>query len=266
MSEIVSSAKREMILREMGIAPIWKLRSSSDASAHEDSAEKVAATAQVFPTTGVTPAINASRIASIAPTADINPAERAERIARMSWSDLTAEIAQCTACKLCNTRAKAVPGNGSVRPQWVVIADAPSEDDNQTGDAFAGRSGQLLDAMLLAARKSRLRDAFFTHIVKCHPPRNRVAERDEISACAPFLSRQLELAKPALILAAGELAAQELLGSKANLSAMRAAPGFRNGVPVVATYHPSHLLLSPAEKAGAWDDLAAAISLTDESR
>jgi uracil-DNA glycosylase len=262
MSAPVSDTKREMMLREMGITPIWKSRTNSEAIVVEDAAARIIAAKEISSTANT---VNTSPVANTVPMAVIDPAKRAVRIAEMSWGEITAEIAQCTACKLCNTRTKTVPGIGNIQPKWMVIGEAPGENEDKTGEPFVGRAGKLLDAMLHAAGKSRQRDVFITNIVKCRPPGNRDPEPDEISACAPFLNRQIELAKPALFLAAGKFAGHQLLGSHATVAAMRAAPGMRNGLPVVVTYHPSYLLRAPAEKAKAWDDLASALMLTPET-
>ncbi len=273
MSAPMTYSDREMMLREMGITPIWKSRAVGSANVVTENASAPITAAKETSTADdtlrVTSTTNSSNVTS---TNVIDSAERAARsatraarIAKMGWSEIIEEIAQCTACKLCNTRTKTVPGIGNIQPKWMVIGEAPGEKEDKTGEPFVGRAGQLLDAMLFAAGKSRQRDVFITNIVKCRPPGNRDPEADEISACAPFLNRQIELAKPALFLAAGKFAGHQLLGTDATVAAMRAAPGMRDGIPVVVTYHPSYLLRAPAEKVKAWDDLASALTLTPET-
>ena len=123
---------------------------------------------------------------------------------------------------------------------------------------FVGKAGQLLDAMLAAVGKRRTGAVFIANVIKCRPPGNRNPEPDEIAACAPYLKRQIALASPKLLLAAGKFAAQTLLNRDDTVAAMRASGGQFEGIPVVVTYHPSYLLRSPLEKGKAWDDLMKA--------
>ena len=254
MSSPNTQTPREVMLREMGVTPIWTLRGEL-MGLNPDPVETHTALAQAVTAepSDVLPPIATSSMESIA--------DRATRISDMTWGQVTEEIAGCTACKLYKTRTKTVPGVGNIHPKWMVIGEAPGENEDKTGEPFVGRAGQLLDAMLHAAAKSRKRDVFITNIVKCRPPGNRDPEADEIAACAPLLNRQIALAKPKLFLAVGKFAGQQLLGSNATVAAMRGAPGKRFEVPVVVTYHPSYLLRVPAEKAKSWDDLATALSI-----
>jgi uracil-DNA glycosylase len=248
----VSRTNRDMYLREMGITPIWCSRDAQAENAVITQNEIAASTSMLLPPATHSPVANEHETTF----------DRATRIAQMSWDKLTADIARCTSCKLCKTRTKTVPGVGNKAPTWMIVGEAPGESEDKQGEPFVGRAGQLLDAMLAAVGKSRKQDVYITNVIKCRPPGNRNPEADEISACAPYLERQIELAKPKLLLAAGKFAGQQLLKTDATVGAMRAAPGKRNGVPVVVTYHPSYLLRSPLEKAKAWDDLATALSLT----
>ena len=239
--------RREVILREMGLTPIWVNRASvADAHAAELPAPVVFAVPE--------PAREPAQ----------SPADREAFIANLSWDELIASIATCTACKLCNTRTNTVPGVGDRSPSWMVIGEAPGENEDKQGEPFVGKAGQLLDAMLVAIGKKRGDGVYIANVIKCRPPGNRNPEPDEIAACAPYLNRQIALAQPKLLLASGKFAAQTLLNRDDTVGAMRALPAAssqRDGVPVVVTYHPSYLLRSPLEKAKAWDDLMKAKAL-----
>ncbi len=240
---------REVILREMGLTPIWVNRPSVP---QPDPVDLPAL---------VTPLV-ASQHAASAPAQSL--ADREAAIANMSWDEITASIAACTACKLCMTRKNTVPGAGDRSPAWMIVGEAPGEIEDQLGEPFVGKAGQLLDAMLVAVGKKRGEGVYIVNVIKCHPPENRNPEPDEITACSPYLSRQITLAKPKLLLAAGDIAAQTLLNREDTVAAMRALPetgSQRDGTPVVVTCHPSHLLRSPIEKAKAWDDLMKAKAL-----
>jgi uracil-DNA glycosylase len=253
--------ERDVILREIGLTPIWQLRDvamqraheSCTASAASETARSVAAEASV----GVSPQVEDSGKRAE------DSGKRAERIATLGWGDLATDIAKCTACKLCKTRTKTVPGVGNQSPEWMVIGEGPGESEDKQGEPFVGRAGQLLDQMLSAVGKSRKENVFIANVVKCRPPGNRDPEPDEIEACAPYLERQIALAKPKLLLAVGKFAGQQMLATDATVGAMRANPGKRGNVAVIVTYHPAYLLRAPLEKAKAWEDLVAAKRLTD---
>ena len=217
---------RSTILREMGLTPIWSLRGA------------------------VQPAV-AEQATPIDPNRDAG-------IAEMSWEALVTSIAHCTACKLATTRNRPVPGGGDRAPSWMVIGSAPDQNEDKLGEPFVGKAGQLLDAMLTAAGKKRTQGAFITHLIKCHPPGNRPPEADEIAACAPYLKRQIALASPKLVLAAGESAGQTLLNRDGTIALLRATTGAFAGIPVVVTYHPAHLLGVPLDKGATWDDMLKA--------
>ncbi len=238
---------REVILREMGLTPIWVNR-----------ARAVEAPSSELPA----PAVVADPEPSLEPQQ--SAADREAAIANLSWDELIASIATCTACKLCKTRTNTVPGVGDRSPSWMVIGEAPGENEDKQGEPFVGKAGQLLDALLAAVGKKRGDGVYIANVIKCRPPGNRNPEPDEIAACAPYLSRQISLAQPKLLLATGKFAAQTLLNCHDTVGAMRALPeadSQRDGVPIVVTFHPSYLLRSPLEKAKAWDDLVKAKAL-----
>jgi uracil-DNA glycosylase len=260
----MSEISRDVILREIGLTPIWRVR-NTEAAAHDAPAESA-----VVATDDATRAATRARdydefaIAEQPPVVSENDeASRAARIATLDWDALDDDIAQCTACKLCKTRTNTVPGVGNRNPEWMVIGEGPGENEDKQGEPFVGRAGQLLDQMLAAVQMSRKENVFIANVVKCRPPGNRDPEADEIEACAPYLERQIALAKPKLLLAVGKFAGQKVLNTDATVGAMRAAPGKRGDIPVVVTYHPAYLLRSPLEKAKAWSDLVAAKRLTE---
>lgn len=171
-------------------------------------------------------------------------------------------VAGCRACGLCEQRRHAVYGVGAeLRADWLVVTDPPDADDDAAGLAIGGDAGRLLDRMLLAAGQSRVGDAptvFVTPLVKCRPPRGRAPLPAELDACAAVLARQVELLRPRLVLAMGLQAARRLTGLAEPLGRLRGRAHSWGGLPVVVTYHPAYLLRSPADKAGAWDDLCLA--------
>lgn len=190
----------------------------------------------------------------------------AERVRNATLDELREQVVSCTACGLCQGRRHAVFGHGGQPARWLVVGEAPGEQEDRQGQPFVGRSGQLLDAMLSAVGMSRERDVFIANVIKCRPPGNRNPKPEEIAACSPYLMRQIELLKPERILVLGRFAAQTLLGTEATIGSLRgrvhqlktdAGPQ----IPVIVSYHPAYLLRSPVEKSRAWQDLKLAASL-----
>jgi DNA polymerase len=156
---------------------------------------------------------------------------------------------------------------GSQQASWLVVGEAPGEEEDRRGEPFVGKAGALLDQMLAATGLTRAADgaeppvarAFIANTLKCRPPANRNPSPEEMAACAPFLQRQIELLQPRLILALGRFAAQALLGSTEPLGRLRGRVHSHRGIPVIVSYPPAYLLRSPQDKALAWDDLCLAL-------
>ena len=117
----------------------------------------------------------------------------AERARNATLDELREQVVSCTACGLCQGRRHAVFGHGGQPARWLVVGEAPGEQEDRQGQPFVGRSGQLLDAMLSAVGMSRERDVFIANVIKCRPPGNRNPKPEEIAACSPYLMRQIEL-------------------------------------------------------------------------
>ncbi|MCR5290814.1 MAG: uracil-DNA glycosylase [Treponema sp.] len=173
----------------------------------------------------------------------------------LTMNDIAKKIHSCMHCQLCKTRTHAVPGEGVLHPVVLVIGEGPGAEEDNTGRPFVGPAGQLLDKMLAAISLDRHKNCFIGNIVKCRPPHNRDPEPIEADACASFLQAQIHALKPAMILAVGRIAAQNLLKTKAGISALRNTLHMYNTIPLMATYHPSALLRNADLKRPAWEDL-----------
>jgi DNA polymerase len=198
-------------------------------------------------------------------------------LGQLDWQALQDTMLGCQQCDLSQRRRQVVPGAGDAqRPDWLFVGEAPGEEEDLQGQPFVGRSGQLLDRMLAAMGLQRERQVFITNVVKCRPPMNRDPQPHEVHQCSPYLLRQIELLQPRMIVALGRFAAHAVLEQGGCLADSKAAPlgrlrgqvhtGQFGGVhiPVVATFHPSYLLRSPAEKSKAWADLCLAMQALDE--
>ena len=187
-------------------------------------------------------------------------------VARMDWPALRAAVATCTACKLCKGRTNTVFGVGNERAHWMIVGEAPGEQEDLQGEPFVGKAGQLLDNMLLAIGLTRApgpaeRQVFIANTLKCRPPRNRNPEPDELAMCEPYLSRQVALVQPRIILAMGRFAVQSLLRSDEPVGRLRGRVHRYQDVPLIVTYHPAYLLRNLEDKAKAWDDLCLALEV-----
>ncbi len=196
-------------------------------------------------------------------------APAATALAGLDWPALRAAVAGCTACSLCQSRTQTVFGVGNEAAHWLVIGEAPGEQEDLQGEPFVGPAGQLLDRMLAALGLSRAAEGpaaqrvYIANTLKCRPPRNRNPMPEEMALCEPFLQRQIELLHPRIILAMGRFAVQALLRSDEPVGKLRGRVHHYRGVPLIVTYHPAYLLRSPAEKARAWDDLCFAAGVAE---
>jgi DNA polymerase len=170
------------------------------------------------------------------------------------WDTLKAEVQNCHLCGLCNNRTQTVFGTGNQHADWLIIGEAPGEQEDQQGLPFVGVAGQLLTEMLRAIGLSR-DQVFIANILKCRPPNNRDPHADEVKSCKDYLQRQQQLIKPKIILAVGRIAAQTLLETNEPLAKLRGNVHTLNNTPVVVVYHPAYLLRSLPEKRKAWQDL-----------
>jgi DNA polymerase len=188
--------------------------------------------------------------------AEIGP--RATGVELMAWDELADTVAACRACKLCGTRRNTVFGVGDREADWLIVGEAPGENEDIQGEPFVGQAGKLLDNMLRALRLSRRENVYIANVLKCRPPGNRNPEPDEVAQCEPFLRRQVELLQPKIIVAMGRFAVQSLLGTTDAIGKLRGQRHQYAGVPVVVTYHPAYLLRNLPDKAKAWADLCLA--------
>ena len=164
------------------------------------------------------------------------------------------DLGECTRCKLHKTRNKIVFGDGSPKADLVFIGEGPGADEDAQGLPFVGRAGKLLTQMI-EAMGLRRGDVYICNVVKCRPPENRQPEKDEVTACSPFLFRQLDVLKPKVIVCLGSTAAQTLLQTNRGISHFRGEWLDFRGYKMLATYHPAYLLRNPGAKGEVWKDL-----------
>jgi uracil-DNA glycosylase family 4 len=165
------------------------------------------------------------------------------------------DLGDCTRCRLSEQgRKQIVFGVGNPNADLMFIGEAPGADEDQQGEPFVGRAGQLLNNMIKAMGLRR-EDVYIANIIKCRPPGNRTPERDECETCSPFLMRQIAVVKPKAIVALGAVAAKTLLAINAPMSEFRGRWFDFRGTKLAVTYHPAFLLRDPRQKKETWKDL-----------
>ena len=145
-------------------------------------------------------------------------------------------------------------GTGNENADLVFVGEAPGRDEDEKGEPFVGRAGQLLTKVIEAMGLTR-DEVYIANVIKCRPPNNRNPKRIEIESCEPYLIRQVELIKPKVICALGTFAAQMLLRTEAKISSLRGKFHEYCGTKVMPTYHPAYLLRNPDGKREVWEDM-----------
>lgn len=294
--------RQRAMLREMGIAAFWPVEPevveaatpspagvtdaappaepvravappvrTAEAPPPEVSAAESAAVRAAPRATSPAPTPAASSAGRAAPAVEVSLGARPSGIETMDWPALRAAVAGCQACSLSQSRTQTVFGVGHIEADWMIVGEAPGEQEDKLGEPFVGRAGELLDRMLEAVGLTRAeapatQQVFIANVLKCRPPANRNPLPPEVAQCEPYLLRQMALVKPRVVLAMGRFAVQSLLKSSEPLGKLRGRVHQVQGVPVIVTYHPAYLLRSPADKALAWDDLCLAREVLMQSR
>ncbi|MDR2128893.1 MAG: uracil-DNA glycosylase [Burkholderiaceae bacterium] len=292
-------ARQRAMLAEMGV-PLWMpppaaKRGAAPAPEQTPAAAPPPATAAAAPVIAppVAPIMVPPPAAALDKPASNNRARPAD-VEHMDWAQLRSAVAACRACGLCAGRTQTVFGVGSPRADWMVVGEAPGENEDRQGEPFVGQAGKLLDRMLAAIGRSRQAQCaldaasqqqppqpqdgagkaptapappqggvYIANVLKCRPPGNRNPQPDEIAQCEPFLRRQIALLQPRIILAMGRFAVQSLLQTQEPIGRLRGRVHHWHGVPVVVTYHPAYLLRALPEKAKAWQDLCLALDVAE---
>lgn len=276
-------SRRRLVLEEMGLGPVWHLRRGDAAAAGSEVVENDAPVIEAEAEATAPPA--AARVREAAPAASARirsepaaprapvapPAsdgaaplesaadgERRTHILQMDWDALKAAVAQCAACPLHARRTNTVFGVGDEQADWLFVGEGPGAEEDAQGEPFVGQAGRLLDNMLIAIDLKRGEQVYIANVVKCRPPGNRNPEPLEMHRCEPYLTRQIALIRPKLIVAMGRIAAGHLLQTDASIASLRGRVHDYQGTPLIVTYHPAYLLRTPTDKAKSWADLCFA--------
>jgi len=177
----------------------------------------------------------------------------ADRVAALAV--IQDEVRQCTRCSiLVDNRTQTVFGVGNPQARLVFCGEAPGADEDEQGEPFVGRAGQLLNKIIEACTLKR-EDVYILNTLKCRPPNNRPPAPDELSNCRGFLERQLAIIKPEFICCLGTHAAQAVLQTDVTIGKLRGQFHQAFDATVICTYHPAYLLRNPDAKRFVWDDM-----------
>jgi uracil-DNA glycosylase family 4 len=177
--------------------------------------------------------------------------------------DIDRRVLECRLCPLHRNRTHAVPGEGNRAADLMFIGEAPGRDEDIQGRPFVGRAGQLL-RKIIAAMKFAEGDVYITNMVKCRPPENRVPHREEIEACWPYLSRQIELIAPRVIVTLGRTPTEYFVPGRAGMRELRGKFGEYKRIPVMPTFHPSYLIRNEGNRElrrMVWEDMKKVMAL-----
>jgi len=251
-----ASADWREVLRGTGASP--------DAGTRQREAREVQASAAApTPVAPVAPVVPVAAPAGISvggdqvPTLSFGPALE-------SLDAIATAVASCTRCPLYSTATNPVPGEGNPNANLVIVGEAPGATEDEQGRPFVGAAGQLL-TKILGAVDLRREDVFICNVLKHRPPGNRNPMPDEVTACSPYLVRQIQLIRPKAILALGTFAAQTLLQTKLAIGKLRSQVHRYYGVPLIVTYHPAALLRNPSWKRPTWEDVQLVRRILDSA-
>jgi DNA polymerase len=188
------------------------------------------------------------------PAPTLDPEQRVQRL-----TVLAETVKGCTRCGLATGRTQTVFARGTGTSRLMFVGEGPGADEDAQGFPFVGKAGQLLDRMISAMGFTR-DEVYVANIVKCRPPNNRKPEPEEMAACMPYLTEQIELVAPEVIVALGATALQGMFGTGEGIMRVRGRWRLYQGrIPVMPTFHPAYLLRTPAAKREVWDDLQAVL-------
>jgi DNA polymerase len=180
-----------------------------------------------------------------------------------AFADLRQRAGACVKCAhLASSRKNVVFGVGSIDAQLMFVGEAPGADEDEQGEPFVGKAGQLLTKIIQTMGLSR-NTVYIANILKCRPDTpgqsagNRKPTPEEMQTCIPFLHEQIDLIQPKVLVALGATAVEGLLGKTTGITRLRGNWRTYRGIPLMPTYHPAYLLRNqaPSEKRRVWEDM-----------
>jgi len=188
------------------------------------------------------------------------PAQSAPR-PTVDFAELTARTKACTKCsELARCRKNVVFGVGDVHAELMFVGEAPGADEDEQGEPFVGRAGQLLTKIIVAMGYQRS-EVYIANVLKCRPPQNRTPLPDEMNHCRPYLLEQIDAIQPKVIVALGATALRALLlETPLGITKMRGNWYTFHNTPIMPTFHPAYLLRNPPAKREVWEDMKTVLA------
>jgi DNA polymerase len=171
-----------------------------------------------------------------------------------TFEDIRADIGDCVRCPLHQGRTNIVNTEGNPTARLMFVGEAPGADEDATGRPFVGRAGQLLNKIIEAIGLKR-EDVLIGNVNRCRPPGNRQPTTEEARTCKPFLLREINVARPDVIVVLGNTAMKNLLDTKEGITRLRGEFQDYKGIKVMPTFHPAYLLRDPSKKREVWADM-----------
>lgn len=171
-----------------------------------------------------------------------------------TFEDIREDIGECVRCPLHQGRNKIVHTEGNQQARLMFVGEAPGADEDASGRPFVGRAGQLLNKIIEAIGLKR-EDVLIGNVNRCRPPGNRTPTTEEARTCKPFLLREINIARPGVIVVLGNTAMKNLLDTKEGITRLRGEFQDYRGIKVMPTFHPAYLLRDPSKKREVWDDM-----------
>ena len=171
-----------------------------------------------------------------------------------TFEDVRADIGECVRCPLYQGRHTIVHTEGQPDARLMFVGEAPGADEDASGRPFVGRAGQLLNKIIEAIGLKR-DDVLIGNVNRCRPPGNRQPTAEEAHTCKPFLLREINIARPDVIVVLGNTAMKNLLDTKVGITQVRGKFQDYRGIKVMPTFHPAYLLRDPSKKREVWDDM-----------
>ncbi len=181
-------------------------------------------------------------------------------INKLNFQNLEKNCLSCVRCSLSTTRTNVVFGRGNPKAKLFIIGEGPGQQEDEQGVAFVGRAGKMLDSVFSSVGIDTNKDCYISNIVKCRPPNNRKPLANEVSECIPWLTQQIKLIKPKVIVLAGSTAVQSYLDIDEPISKLRGTWIIKENIKFMPIFHPSYLLRNPSKEKGkpkwlTWEDL-----------
>jgi DNA polymerase len=171
-----------------------------------------------------------------------------------TFEDIRADCGECVRCPLHQARNSIVHTEGRTDARLMFIGEAPGADEDASGRPFVGRAGQLLNKIIEAIGLKR-DDVLIGNVNRCRPPNNRQPTTEEARTCKPFLLREINIARPDIIVVLGNTAMKNLLDTKEGITRLRGEFQDYRGIKVMPTFHPAYLLRDPSKKREVWADM-----------